>query len=298
MSAGNISRYRIAYLFLVPTFVFILLFSYYPSFSAVYYAFFRWNGADLKEFVGLGNFGHIFFENPQFRKSVLNLLIFLSAGILQMIPSVVIATVLFHVTNQRAQYIYRNIFVLPMVVPGMVSMLLWKFIYNPQVGLLNRFLAGIGAVGSVDQAPTWLADPRLAIPCLIFMGFPWVNSIAVLIYLAGLQRIPRDIFDSCAIDGAGALVRFFRIELPLIMGQIKLMLILGLIGGIQDYGKVLIMTGGGPGDATIVPGLLMYKRAFEYSQLGYGAAIGVILFLAILSLTTLSMKYVRTQEGV
>ena len=284
------------YLFILPTFLFIGLFSYYPSFSAIYHSFFRWNGSNINEFIGFQNFVRMFLTDRELLVSAWHMLLLVLAGLLLQIPSVILAVILHHLRNKRVQYMFRVLFVIPMVVPGMVGMLLWMFIYNPQVGLLNRMIAGAGLITSPLMGPTWLADTGLALPGLMFMGFPYINPIALLIYLAGLERIPTDLNDAALIDGAGALQRFWRVEIPMILGQIKLMLILAIIGGVQDYGRVLIMTGGGPYSATTVPGLEMYNRAFRYAQMGYASAIGVVMFLVILGLTIINMRYFKTHD--
>jgi raffinose/stachyose/melibiose transport system permease protein len=238
----------------------------------------------------------MFLEDKELLISAWHMLLLVLANLLLQVPSVLLAVVLYHLRSKRVQYGFRVLFVMPMVVPGMVGMLLWMFIYNPQVGLLNRALATLGIIPSPLSGPTWLADTNLALVSLMFMGFPYINPIALLIYLAGLERIPQDLNDAALIDGASALQRFWRVEIPMILGQIKLMFILGIIGGIQDYGRVLIMTGGGPYNATTVPGLIMYNRAFRYAQMGYASAIGVVMFLVILGLTVINMRYFRTHE--
>jgi raffinose/stachyose/melibiose transport system permease protein len=289
--------YRIRfYLLILPTFAVIGLFSYYPSFSAIYHSFFRWNGSNINEFVGFGNFVRMFLTDKALLVSVWHMLLLVLAGLITQIPSVILAVVMYHLRNKRLQYMFRVIFVIPMVVPGMVGMLLWMFIYNPQVGLLNRVLTVVGIIPMPLAGPTWLADSTLALPSLMFMGFPYINPIGLLIYLAGLERIPTSLTDAAMIDGASWYQRFMRVEIPMILGQIKLMLILSIIGGVQDYGRVLIMTGGGPHSATTVPGMEMYNRAFRYAQMGYASAIGVVMFLVILGLTIINMKYFKTHD--
>lgn len=294
--AAKWQRTGYLYLLILPTFAFILLFAYYPSASAIYHAFFKWNGTNIKEFVGLDNFRRILFDDPDLPRAVLNMGFFLGGNILLQIPTLALALVLYHLRLPRLQYLYRTLFVLPMVVPGMVGMLLWSFIYNPHVGLLNRFLTLIGAIEAPWLGPTWLADTSLALPSVIFMGFPWVNTIALLIYLAAFQRISPDLIDAAHIDGAPTLARIWYVELPMVLGQIKLIFILSVIGAVQDYGRILIMTDGGPGTSTLVPGLLMYHRAFRYSHMGYASAIGVLMFLVILGLTALNIRYFKTHD--
>jgi len=284
------------YLFVLPTFVFIALFSYYPSISALYHAFFRWNGTNIEEFTGLDNFVRIFMHDRELLISAWHMLLLVGANVALMVPSILLALVLFHLRNKRFQYALRVVFVIPMVVPGVVGMLLWMFIYNPHLGLLNRALAYLGVIADPIAGPMWLADTDMALSSLMLMGFPYINPIAMLIYLAGLERIPTDLSDASRIDGASALQRLWRVELPMITGQIKLMFILRIIGGVQDYARVLIMTGGGPYNSTTVPGLIMYNRAFSYAQMGYASAIGVLMFLVILGLTIINMKYFKTHD--
>ena len=154
--------------------------------------------------------------------------------------------------------------------------------------------SGLGIAGSVElKIRNWLGDSSLALYSLMLMGFPWVGTVSMLIFYAGLQAIPVAVLDSARLDGATGLRRFTTIEFPLILGQFKLLLILGIIGGIQGFQGVLILTYGGPGKSTEMPGLLMFKEAYNYSHLGYGTTIGVVMFLVILSATYLNMKYIR-----
>jgi len=124
-------------------------------------------------------------------------------------------------------------------------------------------------------------------------SFPFVGGIGVLIYLAGLQGISTEIFDAAALDGASGLRRFFSIDLPLIKGQIRLNLVLSIITGLQVLVGPLVLTNGGPVDATMVPGLYMYQQAFTYGRLGYASAIGVVVFIAVFVLTVMNMTLFR-----
>jgi ABC-type sugar transport system permease subunit len=143
------------------------------------------------------------------------------------------------------------------------------------------------------DARNWLGDSNLALYSIMFMGFPWVGTISMLIFYAGLQSIPTSVLESAKLDGATGLRRFISIDFPLILGQFKLLLILGIIGGIQAFQTVLILTYGGPGKSTQMPGLTMFREAFNYGNLGYGTTIGVVMFLIILLLTYVNMKYIR-----
>lgn len=292
---GNIiaemSRKKQYYLLLLPTFLLLLTFNYYPAFSAVYHSFFEWNGSNFKRFIGLENFINIFFDPTiplsfvnSFKLTVASLVINLTLPLLA-------AVLIFRLKNLRLAYFYRVLFVIPMVVPGMVTFMIWRFIYNPTTGLLNELLK---AMGLSNLTRPWLGDFDLALYAVIFIGFPWVAGISTLIYLAGLQGIPTELLDAGLIDGATAWTRFWRIELPLITAQIKLIVILTLIGAIQGFVNIMVMTNGGPGEATMVPGLYLYRNAMYYNRMGYACAIGTLLFLIILALTYLNIRYLRS----
>lgn len=281
------------YLFLVPTFALLLVFSYYPPLFAIYNSFFQWNGFSARVFIGLNNFVQLF-QDTRFLNSISNLLILLgwSLSIGLSVP-LIVAEFIFNLKNDRARYFYRLMFIVPMVVPGLVSTFLWRFILDPNVGLLNLLLEAAGGRG---WRQPWLGGTRTALISFMIMGFPWVSGVNVLIFLAGLQGIPGEIFDAALIDGATGIDRFLRIDLPLVMGQVKLLLILGVIGGLQAYVGQLVLTNGGPGYATMMPGLVMYQEAFTYNRIGYANAIGLITFLVILFFTYLNMRYVRSSS--
>jgi raffinose/stachyose/melibiose transport system permease protein len=175
-----------------------------------------------------------------------------------------------------------------------VTLLLWQFIYDPYYGFLNTFLDAIGLDQWAETA--WLADPDLALYALMFSGFPFVGGIGVLIYLAGLQSISVEIYDAAKIDGASGLRQFFTIDLPLIKGQIRLNMVLSIIAGLQALTGPLVLTNGGPVDATLVPGLYIYELAFTYGRLGYASAIGVYIFIAVLALTILNLRLFRDKD--
>jgi ABC-type sugar transport system permease subunit len=149
-----------------------------------------------------------------------------------------------------------------------------------------------------DYTPMWLGDSTLVIPSLIFMGFPWVGVVSVLIFLAGLQSIPESVYEAAQLDGCGVVRRCLTIELPLIMSQVRLSLVLMIIATLKGFEKILIMCNefGGPNGAANVPGLYMFRMAFMEGRVGYACALGMLLFGVILVLTILNDKYVRVEK--
>jgi raffinose/stachyose/melibiose transport system permease protein len=238
--------------------------------------------------------------------------IFVVSNLFKMVPSITTAVVIHRLKSERWQYIYRVLFVIPMIIPGMVYLLLWKFFYDPTQGILNRLLNGSGlmnvlvwldnlchwGVFRAGTPPSWLGDASLVIPALIFWGFPWIGVVGVLIYLAGLQSISPDVYEAADIDGVNWFQKFTHIELPLITTQVRINLILMIIGTLQDYGLILVILGdaGGPQGVALVPGLYMFRSAFVEGAAGKGCAIGLILFFFILLLTEINNRYVRVEK--
>ncbi|MCX7796882.1 MAG: sugar ABC transporter permease [bacterium] len=286
---NSVYKNKFIYLSLVPTFALLLTFNYYPAINALYHSLFEWDGIGYEKFIGIKNFVNLF-KDPVFIIALRNVSILAISGVIISITFPLLAAELtFNLRNLKMQYLYRTMFVVPMVVPGIVVLLLWGFIYRPD-GLLNNFLTILG-LGSLTRP--WLGDFNTALFALIFIGFPWIGSFNYLIYLAGLQSINKELFESSIIDGATRLQQIFYIDIPMILGQIKLILILTIIGVMQGYTTQVVLTQGGPGYSTMVPGMYMYNSAFLYYRMGYGCAIGTFLFGVILFLTIVSRRYIQ-----
>jgi raffinose/stachyose/melibiose transport system permease protein len=290
----RVYRYRFVYLMLLPTFVLLLTFNYYPSFMGLYRAFFKWDIGLEPEFLGLANFQKLFIKDDVFLKSLRHVSILTSWRVISAVTfPFIVAELIFNLRTHIHKYAYRVLIILPAVVPGIVNLLLWQFIYDGTHGLLNAFLEGIGLE---DWQQPWLGSPKTALYAVTFMGFPWVGGVTVLIYLAGLQGISDEVIDSSLVDGCSGLRRLFAIDIPLILGQFKLIIVLAVIGGLQGWVAVFVMTAGGPGTASMVPGLWMYNNAFLWNKMGYASAIGMFLFVLIMGLTILNVKFVKTGD--
>ena len=298
-----IYRHKAAYLMLLPSIVLILIFNYYNVFQAFYYAFTDWSQATRTmrevQFVGFDNFRRIFTEG-YFLLGVKNLLIMMAASFIKLLTvPLLLAERVFAMRTRtgessRRRYWFRLLLVLPMVVPGVVSTLMWKNIYDPNIGALNALLKSVG-LGSWQRV--WLGDEATALWAIIFMGFPWVNSFAFLVFYGGLINIPEDLFEAAKVDGSNPAWNFFHIHLPLISPQLKMLIITTFISSVQDYGGVMLLTAGGPGTATYVPGLELYYAATRFGQYGYACAMGVLMFIVILAGSLLNLK-IRTEEAL
>ena len=292
------------YLFVLPTLLLIGLFVYYPAASGVFHSFFRWNGADISEFVGLKNYIDLC-KSSEFWTSFKVALILGGWNVVKMIPALLVAVCIHRCRSLRLQFFYRTMFVVPMVIPGLVVVLIWRsFFFEATSGYLNRFLLSTGLFdllvhfdqwfhwGGIfvpGQLPAWLGDPRLILVACVVWGFPWVGSFAVLTHLAKLQSISKDVYEAAEIDGINWWTKFTKIELPLIMGSIYLLLVFVIIDTIKDAGMVMALAGmyGGPGGKATVPALFMIRKAFIEQEMGYACAVGIILTVIVMAMQKL-----------
>ncbi len=293
------------YLFIVPTLILIALFQYYPAASGIFHSFYRWNGSDISEPVGFLNYLDLL-KNPEFWNSFRLAFILGAWNVLKMVPALFAAVAIHRCRSEKMNFLYRTLFVVPMVIPGLIVVLIWRsFFFEATSGYLNKFLLGSGlfdVLVHLDQAlgwggvfvpgqmPAWLGDPRLIITACIVWGFPWVGSFAVLTHLAKLQGISKDVYEAAEIDGVNWFSKFTKIELPLIMGSIYLLLVFVIIDTVKDAGMILALAGleGGPGGKATVPALFMLRKAFLTQEMGAACAIGIVLTIVVLSLQKLS----------
>ncbi len=293
------------YLFILPTIILIALFQYYPAMSGVFHSFYRWNGADISEYVGFQNYIKLL-KNSDFWRSfelAFTLGIF---NVIKMIPALAVAVCIHRCRSEFMQLTYRILFVIPMVIPGLIIVLIWRsFFFEATAGYLNKFLfsSGLfnvlvwadhffnwGGIFKVGNSPAWLGDPNLIVSACILWGFPWVGSFAVLMYLAKLQSIPKDIYEAGDVDGVNWWTKFTKIELPLIVSSINLLLVFVIIDTIKDAGMILALAGmeGGPGGNATVPALFMLRKAFIDQDMGFACAVGIILTIIVMSLQKMS----------
>lgn len=281
---------RTLYLIIAPSVIGMIIFQYYPALTAFYRSFFAWDGRRAT-YVGLYNY-KFFFEDPRLIQAWLNVIQLLIFNLAILSVPLFIAYLIYRLPSDRYRYLYRVLMIVPMIIPGFVFIVLWRWIFSLN-GALNLILSGIG-LGEVTRI--WLGDTSTALYSLMFMQFPWVDAIAMLIFLAGFMTIPSEMLDAAAVDGALGIKRFWFVELPAIRGQVKIMVILTLIGTIQEFGRSLWMTRGGPGWSTMVPGLNMYFALTEEFNYGYASAIGVVLFVIIFILTLMNQRFIRGSD--
>jgi ABC-type sugar transport system permease subunit len=285
---------RVAYLFALPAIGFILLFSYYPAAMSFYYSLTNYSLRSVTRWVGLDNYENILFNDPYFRIGVQNMLVITITSVIKTLTvPLLIAELIFWLRNHWHSYVFRTLFILPTVVPGLVFTLMWRQIYDPDTGLINELL---GIIGLEQWQTAWLGNPDTALWAIIGVGFPWVDAFALLILLGGLLNINGDYFDAAKVDGASVWQRFRNIDLPLLVPQFRILLFFAITGTIQGFVSIFVLTRGGPGMTTYIPALQMYMRISD-GDFGYASAVGVILFLVILVATFVVLR-IRRNDGV
>ncbi len=281
------------YLLLLLPVGFLLCFNYVPAASALYHAFTRWDVGEDSTWTGLANFKEMI-QDPVLHKSVVNLAklgVFMFTALLT-VPFIV-AEMIYHLKSDRWSYFCRVLVVMPMIVPGVVMYMLWAYIYS-DAGILTELLI---AMGRTDWIYGWLSHPKTALLAVAFVGFPFVSGFHTLIYYAGLANIPPSVLEAAELDGLGAMGRIFRIHIPLVLQQVKLLVIFTVIMVVNGFESIYILTrDGGPGYETMVPGLYMFLNGFTFQRMGYACAIGLAMLLFLLVFTVTLNRVVRTQE--
>lgn len=293
----SIWKHKIAYILLLPTFLLVWFFNYRGILTAFVRAFTNWsttnNTVAKMEFVGLDNFRRMFSEG-YFLIGMKNLVLLIVTGVLKVLTMPLIAAWLVYAVNgNKRKYIYRFLFVLPVVVPGVVMAMTWQKIYDPNIGLLNEVL---GVLGMTGLQQVWLGNAKTAIWAIIFMGFPFISAMAFLVYYGGFINIGKEIEESARVDGANRHQIFWKIQLPMIKPQLSIMITLTLISVMQDFNNIYIMTGGGPGTSTYVPALELYLNVAQFGRYGYACALGVVLFAFTMAITLINMRLTREKE--
>jgi multiple sugar transport system permease protein len=288
--ARQLRRLGVGLAFASPWILGLGIFLVYPIGASLYYSFTEYSVLEAPKWVGLGNYRDLFFNDPLFLTAIYNTAVFA----LMAIPlGTVFAIALALLLNQKVRFqaLHRTIYYLPVLVPSVALILVWQWMLNPTYGVVNALLDAVGIVG-----PGWFASEFWAKPSYVLMSL-WVVGNAVVIYLAGLQDVPRDLYDAAAVDGANAWQRLRNVTLPMISPVILFNVIIGLIGAMQYFTEPYIVTGGlgTPANAAMFYVLLLYRNAFVYFKMGYASAMAWVLFLIVLVIT---LALVRGSRGL
>ncbi|MCS7032546.1 MAG: extracellular solute-binding protein, partial [Phycisphaerae bacterium] len=272
---------RAAFLFALPWWVGFSLLTGGPILFSVLLSFSRYDALSPARWVGIQNYRDVL-TDPLFYKSMANTLFMLLRVPIGMALSLAIAMLL----NRAIRGIgaYRTALFMPAIVPLVAASLLWMWMFNPTQGPINGMLSWMGIEG-----PNWLQSERWSKPALILMSL-WSAGGGMIIWLAGLQSIPQQLYEAASIDGAGAWRRFFHVTIPMLSPFILFNAIVGVIATMQIFAEVYIMTPEGrPADSTLVYTYYLFKQAFQYFRMGYASALAWILFLIVLGLTLVQL---------
>ena len=287
------SQWKGGWICALPWIVGFVVFTGGPILFSIVISFCQYDILNPARFTGLINYMWMFTKDPLFWKSLWNT-VYMVLGIpLGMAISLGIALLLN--LKIRGIAVWRTFFYLPSIVPAVASSILWIWIFNPNVGLLNSALASIGIHG-----PNWLQSETTSKPALILMGL-WGAGGGMIIWLAGLKGISESYYEAAALDGANTWQQFTRVTLPLLTPYIFFNLIMGLIGTFQIFTQAFIMTQGGPVNSTLFYAFHLFNNAFRYLQMGYAAAMAWVLFVIVFGLTLVQLRlqerWVYYEEG-
>lgn len=288
-----------AYLWLAPQIILLCIFSFYPPIYSILLSFTDSTGSYTFNWIGLANFIEAF-QSPIFWYGMRNIIAFTVVGLLlgNLMPFI-LAELLFSLKSKRLSSVFRYLFIIPILIPGVVNMMIWQYLIlsSEPTAIMNTIVGWFGI-----EPQQWYYSRELGVVwfSMMFTGFPFITGTSFLIYLSGLQGISESVNDAAKLDGCTGFRSIIFIHLPYMLGQIKYFLITGIIGGIQGFNLQMVFVGDGVDYTATVPGYYMYSSAFggrfDLTRYGYASAIGVIMFVLILGLTIINMKFINKKE--
>jgi len=271
------------YLFASPWLFGLIFLTLGPMIASLVLSFANYPVITPAKFIGLANYVTMFTKDKLVWQSVKVTLLY-SVAALPIILSCAFLVALMLNQKVRGSNVMRTFYYMPTVISGVPVAVLWMWMLNPQFGLLNNFLLLFGITG-----PQWFFSKTWVIPAFILMGL-WALGVTMVIFLAGLQDIPSHLYEAAQIDGAGALSRFRHVTLPMMSPVILFTLIIGIIDSFQIFTPSLIITNGGPDNASLFYGLFLYDNAFHFLKMGYASALAWLMFVVIVVLTLLVFR--------
>ena len=259
-----------------------VLFTAAPMIASVWFGLTDWNFISPPSFTGVGNYVRLI-NDPLFVKSLVNTASYTCASVPRGLIGGLLVALLMN-QNLPGITVFRTIYYLPSVVSGVAVAMLWKWIFDPNYGMLNEALRLVGIRG-----PQWIYSIQWVVPSFVIMSL-WGVGGAMIIYLAGLQGVPTELYEAASLDGAGPWRKLWTITIPMISPVIFFNLIMGVIGSFQIFTSSLIMTQGGPANASLFYVLYLYRNAFAYFDAGYASALAWVLFIIIILFTFLTFR--------
>ena len=266
-----------SYLFMLPALVIYLSVIVIPVFYSIFISLFKWNGVSEMQFVGFGNYVQLFLNDTTFHIAIRNNLLWIVMTIvITMSASLGFAVLLNH--QFRGRTVFRALFYFPCVVAPIAVAIIWRWIYNPNIGFINQLFKTLG----INFKQTWISDPKVSIYA-VFAASLWQGiGSPMILFLAGLQSVSPEVLEAATVDGAGPVKKFFLVTVPL-MKQTFVMVIANLItAAMKVYDIVAGLTDGGPNNSTQMLGTYMYSQTFQYNNVGMGTAVAVVMVIMML----------------
>ncbi|MFD2629241.1 carbohydrate ABC transporter permease [Oceanobacillus kapialis] len=280
---------------LIPTFIMFAIFTLYPLFSGLYYSFFDWSGSSQnKEFIGLDNYIQLVKDAIIPDTIIHDYFLVVTKVIGIMIMALFFAVALTQLKIKEAPF-YRIVFFFPNIMSVVVIGILWTFIYNPNLGLVN---SGLEFIGLESWAKPWLGSEEWALPSLVLPSV-WAGiGLFMLLLMGGISNVSKSYYEAAKLDGASEWQQFWKVTLPLIWPQVKISILYIVITTLNgSFIIVQVMTGGGPNNATHVMGSYLYQQAFVQFNFGYGATIGVMILILSL-VTVLILQFIMRRDKI
>ena len=284
---AKVRKKLLPYFMVSPYLSHLLVFTMFPVIFSLFLTFFKWNIIGPMEWTGLNNWERLF-SDRLFWQAILNTMKFL---IIHIPLQIIVALALAEVLNQKIilRGFFRAAFFLPVVISGVVITMMWQQLLGYETGVINRMLVSIG-LGKVG----WLIDPDIAMVSIAIMA-TWKNvGLYVILFLIGLQTVPRQYYEAADLEGASHWQKFIKITVPIINPTIFMVVVLSTIGGFSLFIEPYILTQGGPLNSTLSAVLYIYKQAFEYYHMGYSATLGVFFAFLIVLVILIQKKYIET----
>jgi multiple sugar transport system permease protein len=281
-----------AYVFLAPGLIVFSVFTVAALVFAFYLTFHEWDAIQpYKPYVGLQNYRDMV-HDKDYRQSILNTVYYTGGSVpLGMLVGLALALLLNLPIKFRG--LFRTLYYLPVVTPLVAASILWKWLYNGDFGLFNYYLL---RVHLIDQPLLWLSSENLAMPAVILMTVWMSTGFSMVVYLAGLQAIPDELYEAAKIDGAGPLKRLIHITIPMLRPTTLFLLVMGIIGSFQVFTQIFIMTNGGPVDKTTTMVFFIYQAAFKFYQFGYASTLAFGLFALLFVVTLVQLRLYRRAD--
>jgi ABC-type sugar transport system permease subunit len=281
---------RVAYLFLTPAFLLLITFIGYPLVRSLVLSLYEWNGITRPEFIGLTNFQFLL-RDRTFWLALRNNLTFsaLSTG-----GTVIIGFWLALAVERRVSGwpIFKVVYFLPVMMSMTVVGILWGRFYDPTYGPINLLLKAIG----VADPPVWLGHPKTALYAIIAVSIWQYSGFPMIIFLAAMENIPQELHDAATIDGVSTWQRVRHLIFPMVKQVFAVIVMLQIIFSLKVFDIIWVMTEGGPGEASTVLGVYLYRTAFRYTQFGYGSTVAVMMTIIIFTLSLIYLRFIRPEQ--